>query len=50
MVVSRLTKVRFDGIVFIALRQFGTGIIISTALVHVSMLAAKLRGVPTDRF
>jgi hypothetical protein len=37
IIAERFSSIRTDHIVFIGLRQFGTGIIISTALVHVSV-------------
>lgn len=36
IITERFTRIKTDSVVFIGLRQFGTGIIISTALVHVS--------------
>ena len=37
IITERFTRIKTDSVVFIGLRQFGTGIIISTALVHVSI-------------
>ena len=36
IITERFTRIKTDSTVFIGLRQFGTGVIISTALVHVS--------------
>lgn len=36
IITERFTRLKTDSIVFVGLRQFGTGVIISTALVHVS--------------
>lgn len=36
ILTSRLTSVSMDGTVIVAMRQFGTGVVISTAIVHVS--------------
>lgn len=38
VITERFTRVNMDSIVFIGMRQFGTGIIISTALVHMNLL------------
>jgi zinc transporter 1/2/3 len=35
ILTSRFTKVSMDGTLIVAMRQFGTGVIISTAIVHV---------------
>lgn len=37
VVAERFTRIKTDSVLFIGLRQFGTGVIISTALVHVSV-------------
>lgn len=36
ILTARFSRIKNDGIIFVILRQFGTGVIISTALVHVS--------------
>jgi hypothetical protein len=36
ILTSRLTNVSMEGTIIVAMRQFGTGVIISTAIVHVS--------------
>lgn len=38
ILTSRFTSLNQDHIVIVAMRQFGTGIIISTAIVHVSLV------------
>lgn len=39
IITERFTSVSMDGIVIVAMRQFGTGVVISTAIVHVSSSA-----------
>ena len=39
--MTRTFKVKLDGTFFTVVKQFGTGIIISTALVHVSPLVPQ---------
>lgn len=41
ILTSRFTSVSMDGTVIVAMRQFGTGVVISTALVHVSHLVSS---------
>ena len=38
--MRKLLKLKLDGTIFTIVKQFGTGIILSTALVHVSNLQA----------
>ncbi|ODQ66888.1 high-affinity zinc transport protein [Nadsonia fulvescens var. elongata DSM 6958] len=44
LVAARFFKISMDGIIFTIIKQFGTGIIISTALVHLSTHAALMWG------
>ena len=37
ILTSRFTSVSMDGTLVVAMRQFGTGVVISTAIVHVSV-------------
>jgi zinc transporter 1/2/3 len=37
ILTSRFTSISMDGTLIVAMRQFGTGVVISTAIVHVSV-------------
>jgi solute carrier family 39 (zinc transporter), member 1/2/3 len=42
ILTAKFSRMRMDHTVFVGLRQFGTGIIISTALVHVSSIVSSI--------
>lgn len=49
ILTSRFTSVSMDGTVIVAMRQFGTGVVISTAIVHVSVSHVHFRCFPLIR-
>lgn len=36
ILLSRLTQLKFSGLIFTMIKQFGTGVIVATAYIHVS--------------
>ncbi len=42
ILLTRFFNMNIGGIVFTVIKQFGTGVIISTALIHVSTIASLL--------
>lgn len=49
ILTSRFTSVSMNGTLIVAMRQFGTGVIISTAIVHVRSIAALVSSLITNQ-